>query len=174
MNNVKRSARLAEELVKIGIQSKKTISGAESCTGGLIAKEITDVAGSSSVFFGACVTYTNEIKMKLIGVPPSVIEAHTEVSYACAEAMAEGARRTFGTDVAYATTGYAGPGGGTEKDPVGTVYVAFRTADQTVSHRLSLPTTASRKEVREEASRFVLETLLKILSEKPETAYESK
>lgn len=174
MNITHPSARSAEDLVKLGIQTKKTISGAESCTGGLIAKEITDVAGSSSVFCGACVTYTNEIKMKLLGVDPTVIAEHTEVSYACAEEMARGARRTLDTDVAYATTGYAGPGGGTEKDPVGTVYVAFSTANKTVSHRLALPQTATRTEVREATARFVLDGLLKILSEIQEDIHEPK
>ncbi len=154
----------AEQLVRFCIQHQLTVSGAESCTGGLIAKEITDIAGSSAMFCGACVTYTNEAKIHMIGVSASVIEAYSEVSYACAEAMAEGARSAFGTDIAYSTTGYAGPGGGTEQDPVGTVYIGISTAEHTVSHRLSLPTTATRTEVREHAAEFVLKALLNILS----------
>ena len=103
---------VARQVISIGKTSKLTVSGAESCTGGLIAKLLTDIPGSSSVFCGACVTYTNDIKMKLLGVAPAVIDTHTEVSFACAEAMAEGARRAMQTDIAYSTTGYAGPGGG--------------------------------------------------------------
>lgn len=166
--------KIAQELVAQAIKSSITVSGAESCTGGLIAKAITDVAGSSAAFCGACVTYTNEAKKNLLGVSEEVIEAHTEVSYACAEAMAEGARRVFGTDIAYSTTGYAGPGGGTEQDPVGTVYIAICTARGTVSHRLSLPPVATRIEVRQEAARVVLAELTELLSSNTEISHESK
>lgn len=141
-----------------------TVSGAESCTGGLIAKRLTDVAGSSAVFVGACVTYTNDVKMRMLGVDRSVIDAHTEVSHACAAAMADGARRAFESDAAYSTTGYAGPGGGTEQDPVGTVYVGISTKKETKTYRLSLPTTSSREEVRSAAADFVLETLTELFS----------
>ena len=150
---------LSEQIVSQGVQKGITVSGAESCTGGLIAKYLTDIPGSSALFCGACVTYTNEIKQKLLGVDPTVIEQYTEVSYACAEAMAQGARRTFGTTVAYSTTGYAGPGGGTERDPVGTVYIGISTAEGTVSDRLALPQDATREEIREAAARAVLEKL---------------
>ena len=127
------------------------------------------IPGSSAVFCGACVTYTNEIKIKLLGVDPAVIEAHTEVSDACAAAMAEGARQAFGTDVAYSTTGYAGPGGGTEKDPVGTVYIAISTAKETVVHRLSLPQDWTRDRIRREATRTVLEKIEVIIATETET-----
>ena len=154
---------LSKKIVAQGTKRGMTVSGAESCTGGLIAKHLTDIPGSSAVFCGACVTYTNDVKMKLLGIDPVIIEQYTEVSYACAEAMAEGARRTFGTDIAYATTGYAGPGGGTENDPVGTVYIAISTAQGTKSERLSLPQDATRDFIRRSAARVVLEKIQAIL-----------
>ena len=154
-----------EKIVSRGTERGFTVSGAESCTGGLCAKLLTDLPGSSAVFCGACVTYTNEIKMKILGVPPGLIEQHTEVSYACAEAMAEGARRAFGSTVAYSTTGFAGPSGGTEKDPVGTVYIGISTSRKTVSYRLSLPVVSTRDEIRNSAAAFVMDRLLSLISE---------
>ena len=159
-NQKKRSTgNLSKRIISLAKARSMTVSGAESCTGGLIAKLLTDVPGSSSVFCGACVTYTNEIKMKLLGVAPDVIEAHTEVSFACAEAMAVGARQAMQTDIAYSTTGYAGPGGGTEADPVGTVYVGIATDRGTQSYRLSLPQDATRKQIRQAAAIFVLQKI---------------
>ncbi len=140
--------QVAKSLVERLAAEGKTIATAESCTGGLIAKLITDVPGSSAVFFGGVVSYTNEVKINVLGVDPAVIEAETEVSHACARAMAEGARRLMGTDYAISTTGFAGPGGGTERDPVGTVYIGFSTPNGTQSLRFSAPTGATREEIR--------------------------
>lgn len=151
---------LSKQVIHLGKTRGMTVAGAESCTGGLIAKLLTDVPGSSSVFCGACVTYSNEVKMKLLGVSQSVIEQYTEVSHACAEAMAEGARSTMQTDVAYSTTGYAGPGGGTETDPVGTVYVGIATREGVQSYRLSLSQAATRRQIRQAAAIFVLQKIL--------------
>ena len=136
-----------------------TLSTAESCTGGLVAKLITDVPGSSAAFVGGVVSYTNEIKMALLGVDPAIIEEHTEVSLACAKAMAEGARRRLGSDFALSTTGYAGPGGGTERDPVGTVYIGVSTPKGTYGERFSAPVGANREEVRSSAARRALNLL---------------
>ena len=137
-----------------------TVSSAESCTGGLIAKLLTDIPGSSSVFSGACVTYTNEIKIALLGVDPKIIEAHTEVSEECAAAMADGARARLGTSLAISTTGYAGPTGGTKKDPVGTVYLALSCDAYTRAERFSAPTGATRAEVRQLAAERALQLIL--------------
>ena len=114
-----RAERVVQELHLRGM----TLATAESCTGGLIAKLITDVPGSSAVLVGGVVSYTNAVKMQVLGVDPSVIERDTEVSTACARSMAEGARALMKTDLAVSATGYAGPGGGTARDPVGTVYL---------------------------------------------------
>ena len=159
MNFTTNVRKKSKQVIQKGIDKGMTVSGAESCTGGLIAKLLTDIPGSSSVFWGACVTYTNEVKEKVLGVDPAIIRAHTEISHACAKAMAEGARRAFGTDLAYSTTGYAGPGGGTETDPVGTVYVGISTNEGTESYRITVPD-STRTQVRNAAAAFVLEKLI--------------
>ena len=112
-----------------------TLSSAESFTGGLIGKLVTDVSGSSAVFNGGVIAYINEVKEGLLGVKRETIEKHTEVSFLAAAEMAEGARRVFKSDIAVATTGFAGPAGGNENDPVGTVYVAVASADQVTVFR---------------------------------------
>ena len=106
---------------------------AESCTGGLICGALTDVPGSSEAVHGGYVTYANDAKAQMIGVPADLIEAHGAVSEPVARAMAEGARRTAGVAIAVAVTGIAGPGGGTEGKPVGLVHFACATADRTVA-----------------------------------------
>ncbi len=136
-----------------------TLSLAESCTGGWIAKLITDVPGASSSFRGSAVAYSNEVKIGLLGVDPEIIARSTEVSHDCAKAMAEGARHTFSTDIALATTGYAGPGGGTPHDPVGTVYIAVATNHGTFSECLTVETGASRSDVRSAAVWRAIELL---------------
>jgi len=102
----------------------KTLATAESCTGGLVAHLITEVPGSSAYFLGGLVTYADRVKTDLADVPPPVLEAHGAVSAQVAVAMAEGARRRLGVDVAVAVTGVAGPDGGTDAKPVGLTYVA--------------------------------------------------
>lgn len=98
---------------------------AESCTGGWIAKAITDVAGSSGWFGSGFVTYSNEAKCRMLGVPVSLLEAQGAVSELVVRAMAEGARRRAGADVAVAVSGIAGPGGGTAEKPVGLVWFGW-------------------------------------------------
>ena len=136
-----------------------TLATAESCTGGLIAKSITDVAGSSAVLAGGMVTYTNRIKTDVLGVDASIIEEHTEVSHACAKAMAERAKVLFGTDYALSATGYAGPGGGTEKDPTSTVYIGIATPNGSRSERLCVEN-ATRTQVRNTVTHHAFEMLL--------------
>ncbi|MCP5467712.1 MAG: competence/damage-inducible protein A [Deltaproteobacteria bacterium] len=109
-------------------QKKQTVSCAESCTGGLIANLITDIAGASTYFIEGVVTYSNQAKIDLLGVSPQILEKHGAVSEETALAMAMGIRKIAKTDFAIATTGIAGPDGGTTEKPVGTVYIAF--ADQ--------------------------------------------
>ncbi len=106
-------------------ENKMTVATAESCTGGLISKRITEVAGSSEVFGYGVVTYANEAKMNLLGVKSETLEAFGAVSYQTAEEMAEGVRKLSGADIGVAVTGIAGPGGGTPEKPVGLVYVGI-------------------------------------------------
>ncbi len=159
-NHMKRS--IQRRVVASCMEKGMTVASAESCTGGLIAKLITDVPGSSAVLAGACVTYTNAVKMKLLGVSPELIERYTEVSEPCARAMAEGTRALFGTDVAVSTTGYAGPGGGTEQDPVGTVYIAVASKNGTRCERLAMPQGSTRAATRSAAATRALEMVLEV------------
>lgn len=106
---------------------------AESCTGGLIAAALTDVPGSSQAVFGGFVTYDNRAKIDMIGVPPELIRKHGAVSEQVARAMAEGALRTSGVDMAIAVTGIAGPGGNTAGKPVGLVHFACATRSATTA-----------------------------------------
>jgi len=104
---------------------------AESCTGGLIGKMLTDVSGSSEYFEGAVVAYSNRLKMSILGVPRSVLDEDGAVSPRCAAAMAEGARKITGADIGLSVTGIAGPAGGTADRPVGTVYFGCSTGQGT-------------------------------------------
>ncbi len=135
-------------LVRTLLEGGMTISCAESCTGGLIAKRITDIPGSSAVFAGGCVAYTERVKSLLLGVKPDTLAVHTAVSEAVAREMAEGIREKLGTDIGISTTGYAGPGGGTEKEPVGTVYVGISTSEGTQVTRFSFSSMRSRDYIR--------------------------
>jgi len=110
-------------------QREQTLATAESCTGGLIANCITNVPGASEVFLAGYVTYANTAKIKILNVDPSLIEKHGAVSEPVARAMAEGTRTGAGSTYALATTGIAGPTGGSDEKPVGTVYVALAAAE---------------------------------------------
>ncbi len=142
-----------------------TVATAESCTGGLIAKKLTDVAGCSSVVAGGAVTYQTREKTRILGVDAALIEENDVVSEAVARAMAQGALDTFAVDLAIATTGYAGPGGGTDRDPVGTVYIAVATRGKTVCNRVSLGTHRDRAYIREVAAVRAISGALGLLRE---------
>jgi PncC family amidohydrolase len=115
---------LAERLQGLCLGRGLTVAVAESCTGGLVADAITDVAGSSGYFLGGVVSYSNEAKEGLLGVDGAVLAAHGAVSAQVARAMAEGVRVRFGASVAASVTGIAGPDGGSDEKPVGLTYVA--------------------------------------------------
>lgn len=122
-----------EEAVGALLQQRSlSLATAESCTGGLLAHLITTVPGSSSYFIGSVVAYSNSVKEKVLGVPLEVLQEHGAVSQQCALAMAEGARRLMGSDIAISTTGIAGPGGGTADKPVGLVFIALSSAQKQV------------------------------------------
>ncbi len=125
------TADLSLEEVVVGLLAKRseTLATAESCTGGLLASRITDVPGASAVFRSGYVTYANEAKTDLLGVNETALVEHGAVSGAVARMMAEGARRRTNSSHAIATTGIAGPGGGTDSKPLGTVFIALASAD---------------------------------------------
>ena len=140
----------------------RTVATAESCTGGLMAGRLTDLAGSSAYVVGGLVVYSNEAKIALAGVPASVIEAVGAVSPEVARALAGGARDALGADVGIGITGIAGPGGGTPDKPVGTVCLCVSTADDLLEQTVRLP--GGRADVRERTTTVALHMLRRLLS----------
>jgi nicotinamide-nucleotide amidase len=126
---------LAEEVGRMLVVRNATMALAESCTGGLVAHWITNTAGSSDYFLFSAVTYHNDAKINVLGVTEKTLKEKGAVDEATACEMAQGARRVGRADIGLAITGIAGPGGGTESKPVGTVCIALATADQTISRR---------------------------------------
>lgn len=146
------------ELAKIVLEElgsrNQTLAFAESCTGGLAAGLVTEIPGSSRVFLGSAVTYSNEAKTALVGVPKQLLDAHGAVSEEVAIAMAEGARSRLGASIGLSFTGVAGPGGGSEKKPVGLVHFAVATAHGTYpAHHIF---EGDRQAIRERAVAFGL------------------
>jgi nicotinamide-nucleotide amidase len=140
----------------------RTIATAESCTAGLVAARLTDLPGSSAYVAGGVVSYSNAAKSELLGVDPALIEAHGAVSEIVAEAMADGALQRFSADTAVAITGIAGPGGGSEDKPVGTVCFCVKLADGTTDvRRIRLP--GSRSDVRERSTTVAMHLLRRAL-----------
>ena len=114
----------------------KTVSAAESCTGGTIAALLTSVAGSSEYFLGSVTSYANSVKTGVLGVDPEIIASHGAVSSECVAAMAEGVRKLTGSDYSVATSGIAGPGGGSDEKPVGTVWIGVSSHMGTETFRM--------------------------------------
>ena len=149
---------LESRIVKLLTEQKKTLSTAESCTGGLIASMITNVPGASSIFFGSIVAYDNEVKVHQLGVTQKTLDAFGAVSEETAREMAEGALQQLGTDYALSVTGIAGPDGGTVEKPVGTIWIALAERGlKTIAKKLQGD--FGRKLNRERASSAALEML---------------
>ena len=143
-------------------QANVTLATAESCTGGLLAERLTRISGSSDYFLGGVVTYADAEKTRLLGVPAALLAEHGAVSEPVARAMAEGVCRALGTDYGAGITGVAGPGGGSEAKPVGTVHVAVAGPGGQVAHRrYRFP--GDRERVRWFASQLALEMLRRLL-----------
>jgi nicotinamide-nucleotide amidase len=147
-------ADLPQRLVAAMTRAGKTLATAESCTGGRVAALVTGIPGASAVLLGGVVAYDNAVKTGLLGVGEADLQAHGAVSEPVARAMAEGARRALGCDFAVATTGVAGPGGGSEAKPVGTVDVAVADAGGTFYRRLQLH--GERAFIQQVAARWAL------------------
>jgi len=153
---------MEEVVVRLARAASKTVATAESCTGGSVANRITNVSHSSEMFRYGWVTYANEAKMSELGVPVALLEKHGAVSAEVAQAMAEGALRGSGADIAVAITGIAGPTGGTPEKPVGTVYFALATKNgktQTLNRTL----TAQREIFKYTASQIALDLVRRAL-----------
>ncbi len=138
-------------------EENKTLSIAESCTGGLIGERITEVAGASRYFIEGVIAYANEAKIRTLNVPKELIEAHGAVSGEVAEAMAKGVRERTNTDFGISVTGVAGPDGGTAEKPVGLVFIGFSNANETKSIKMNLP--GDRYLIRWRASQAALDFL---------------
>jgi len=141
----------------------KTLSTAESCTGGLIGAALTAVPGSSRVYKGGVVSYTNEIKQKLLGVPEEILSREGAVSAAVAMYMAAGAKQNLDTDFAVSVTGLAGPGGDEYGNPVGTVYIGFSGVKGEKFRKFCF--LGDRDEVRRQAAVAAMEFILDMIKE---------
>jgi len=154
---------MEQVVVRLATATGKTVTTAESCTGGLVANRLTDVPGSSAIFHYGWVTYANEAKTRELGVPAELLEIHGAVSPQVAQAMAEGARGQSGADLAIAVTGIAGPGGGTPEKPVGLVHFALAQKGgptQLLERQLS----SVRDSFKDMASQVALDLLRRALS----------
>ena len=154
---------LPTALVSILKEKNRTIAAAESLTGGLVSKRITEVSGASEVFECGVCSYSNRIKHEILGVPSEILETYTEYSSETAIAMAEGVRKLSGADIAVSTTGIAGPNGGTPEKPVGLVYVGISTQNHSFAKELHLSKgfEDERESIRFAASSYALYYALK-------------
>ncbi len=141
---------------KLLVAQNKTLSVAESCTGGLVSQRLTDLPGSSAYIKLNAVTYSNEAKHKLLKVPKDLLDKHGAVSAECAEAMAAGILQLANTDIGLSITGIAGPGGGSEEKPVGLVYIGLAVGNILSSLKLNLPSQLSRQNIRQRAANAAL------------------
>ncbi len=159
---------IQQRLVQALTKKNKKIATAESLTGGLLSKKITEVPGASLVFECGICSYSNRIKHELLGVSTETLERFTEYSSDTASEMAQGVRRISGADIGISATGIAGPGGGTPEKPVGLVYVGLSTQQFTDVYEL-LVTNAdgSREMIREASASFILSKALEYIESLP-------
>ncbi len=160
----KKIATMAKQVVLRNIAAGRIVSVAESCTGGLLSAALTEVPGSSVMFHSGFTTYSDQAKIKVLGVSPELIETFGAVSVATVWAMAQGALKKSGADIAVAISGVAGPGGGTLQKPIGTVVFAVATKgadpDDVHADRRDFGATKSRADIRIDATLYALELLL--------------
>ncbi len=162
MNSEK--SELARKIVAEAALKGVTVSLAESCTGGLVAASLTDISGSSKIFRGSAVTYSNEAKRDILGIDAQIIEEYGAVSSQCAEKMAEGSRKAFVSDIALSITGIAGPDGGSKDKPVGTVWFGISEENETFSFKKKF--IGDRAEIRGLALNQALVSLLERIRQK--------
>ena len=164
------STTLAESVVKLLQNRQTTITTAESCTGGLIASAITEIAGASTVFEAGFVTYSNRMKQQLVGVPELTLKTYGAVSEEVVIAMTNGALERSGADYGIAVSGVAGPGGGSAEKPVGTVWMAWGHKDNLRTRRMTL--TTDRKRFQQMVTAITLDLIRReLLSLEPQPTY---
>ena len=149
-----------EKVLSFFCQHALTFSTAESCTGGLIGERITALSGSSEIYFGGIISYTNDIKMKVLSVGKKTLEQYGAVSVQTALEMAEGVKKLTESDIAVSVTGIAGPTGGTTEKPVGTVCFAITNKNGTKTYRKQFGENKTREEIRALSADFALELVL--------------
>ena len=154
---------VTEQLAQLLIKNKLTISTAESCTGGLVSSKLTDVAGSSAYITHNVITYANSVKHNILGVSSLILEEKGAVSPECAEEMARGLYKLTGSDICLATTGIAGPDGGSPEKPVGLCYVGLYYKNNVKIKKLLFDSSLTRIHLKElfanAALEFVIENL---------------
>ena len=157
-----------QQIIDLLAERNQTLVTAESCTGGMIASALTDIPGASAAIYGGYITYANSAKSRMIQVQPRLIGDYGAVSNQVARAMADGARNTARVDFAVAATGIAGPDGGTEKKPVGLVYVAVSSelATVVIEHRFG---DLGRDGIRKATVDAALDLVLQVLTSDPPT-----
>lgn len=160
--------RMEDSTARLLFEARQTIAVAESCTGGLLANRLTNVPGSSLYFMSGVVTYSNESKTALCGVPEELIRRHGAVSAEVATALADGIRKNAGTHIGISVTGIAGPDGGTDEKPVGLVYIGFSAGEKTTVHQpFNLLVPLDRLSFKERTTQFALDVLRKYLLSYP-------
>jgi len=152
---------MCERLIQSCIAKGLTLAVAESCTGGGFGYKITAVSGSSSVFKGGVICYSDDVKRDILGVSVDILESEGSVSAACAESMVDGVRKLFNADLAVAITGIAGPTGATENKPVGLVYICVSREEAVLTKGLLFE--GDRESVREQAISAAAEMLIKVI-----------
>jgi len=148
---------VTEKIIHTLAVQQQTITFAESCTGGRIAAQFTAISGASAILNGACITYSNEIKHRWLGVSLEVLQQHGAVSEACVSQMLEGAVKMAEADVAIAVSGIAGPTGGTPEKPVGTVYIGILTQEEKKVYHCLFK--GDREAIQQQSVRFAIERL---------------
>lgn len=156
-----------KQIIELLTERKQTIVTAESCTGGMVASALTDVPGASAAVYGGYVAYANTAKSRMIHVQARLIRDYGAVSNQVARAMADGARNTARADYAVAVTGIAGPDGGSDRKPIGLVYIAVSSelATVVIEHRFG---DLGRDEIRKASVRAALELVLQVLTSDPD------
>ena len=155
-------ASLAARIQDVALERAHTVGTAESCTGGLIGHALTGIPGSSAYYLGGVISYSDEVKVEMLGVPPSAIARHGAVSAQVAVAMAEGIRERIGCDYSLSVTGVAGPGGGSDAKPVGLTYVAAAGPDGHEVRRYLWD--GDRSANKERSAAAAMELLLELLA----------
>ncbi|MGP8079455.1 MAG: CinA family protein [Dehalococcoidales bacterium] len=164
-SELKKMVNPSAEIIAIMREKKLTLGTVESATGGLIAHLITNIPGSSDVFQGSIISYSNEIKMKIVGVKKTTLEKHGAVSSPVAAEMAAGGRKTLRVDICVADTGIAGPGGASPEKPVGLFYLGLSHQDGTFTQKHLF--TGSRQENKQQAAETALMLVLDYLKKFP-------